>query len=287
LDISRKLVTGIVAGLVLQSSVYLYLDQVLLAPTASFEVSAAVGAQANIEGKAYYSHDLRYMALVKTDSVEMYSMPGSTLVRTVELKGQQLSYFKWLEDRNLALMGLYNETSSGNSRIVLMQLNPIREGQELATTINNLPSKSKITDVACSTATNVIYMQVQVANTPDGYRIYRTDADQDITRVYTNTNNIGRIGILYDQDSVVYDNLDDGIIIVRHGDGSWKVISPVVGRYRLIGVSSKNMIYIAKINAEGLAEAVLQGRLVDKFTQIRPLQQPVDIHSLQIGDIAQ
>lgn len=284
---SRQIVTSVVAGLVLQISAYVYLDQVLLAPTASFEVNATVGAQTIIEGKAYYSNDRQYMALVKTDSVEIYSMPGSKLVRTVQLKGQQLSYFKWLEDRNLALLGLYTETSSEESTIVLTRLNPISEGQELATTIKNLPLKSRITDVAYSTATNVIYMQVQVANSPDRYRIYRTDANQEITRIYLNTSRIGNIGILYDQDSVVYDNLDEGTIIVRHGDGSWQVLSPVVGQYRLVGVSSKNIIYIAKINAEGLAEAVLQGGLQKEFTQNRNLQPPVDVGSLHIGDVTQ
>lgn len=287
MNISRKLVISVIAGLILQGSAYLYLDQVLLAPTASFEVSATVGSQTIIEGKAYYSHDRRYMAIAKTDSVEIYSMPGSQLVRAVPLKGQQLSYFKWLEDRNLALMGLCTETSSEYSRIVLTQLNPVSERQELATTINNLPPGSKITNVAYSTATNVIYMQVQVANSPDRYRIYRTDANQDITRVYINTSHVGSIGIIYDQDSVVYDNLDEGTVIVRHGDGSWQVISPVVGQYRLVGVSSKNIIYIAKMNAEGLAETVLQGGLLGGFAQERTLQPPVDIRYLQIGDIKQ
>jgi len=287
LNISRKLVMSVVAGLVLQGSVYLYLDQIVLAPTAAFEVSPAVGSQTIIEGKAYYSHDRRYMALVKTDTVEIYSMPGSKLVRTVELKGQQLSYFKWLEDRNLALMGLYIATSSEDSRIVLAQLNPMSEGQELGTMINKLPPTSKITDVAYSTATNVIYMQVQVASSPNRYRIYRTDANQDITRVYINTSNIGSIGSIYEQDSVIYDNLDEGTIIVRHGDGSWQVISPVGGRYRLVGVSSKNMIYIARLNAEGLAETILQGGLLGGFAPKQTLQPPVDIQSLQIDDIKQ
>ena len=286
MNISRKLVISLVAGLVIQGSVYLYLDQILLAPTASFEVSAMIGPQTNIEGKAYYSHDRRYMAIVKTQSVDIYSMPDSTLVRTVDLKGQKLSYFKWLDDRNLALMGLYTETSSEYNSIVLTQLNPVSEGRELAATINNLPPKSKITDVACSTATNVIYMQVKVTDNPERYRIYRTDANQEITRIYINSSRIGSIGIIYDQDTVVYDNLDEGTIIVRHGDGSWKLISPVVGQYRLIGVSSKKIIYIARINAEGLAETVLQGGMLGDFTQNRILQPPVDIKSLQIGDLA-
>jgi len=285
LNISSKLVIGIAAGLVLQGSVYLYLDQVLLAPSTSFEVNAAVGSQTSIEGKAYYSHDRQYTAIVKTDSVEIYSMPGSKLVRTVPLQGQQLSYFKWLGDRNLALMGLWTDASSEYSRVMLTQINPVSEGKELATTITNLPLKSKITDVAYSTATNVIYMQVQVANSPDRYRIYRTDANQEITRIYINTGRVGRIGIMYDQDSVVYDNLDEGTIIVRHGDGSWQVISPVGGQYRLIGVNGKNRIYITKVNAEGLAEAILQGGLIGGFTQQRMLQPPVDIRYLQIGDM--
>jgi hypothetical protein len=284
LNISRKLILVIVAGLLFQGSIYLYLDRVLLAPISTFQVSDAVEAHAATAGKAYYSHDRRYMAIVKSGLVEIYGMPGNTLVRSMELGKRQVSYFKWLEDRNLALMGLYDTDASGHNSVVLTQVNPLNDGHELSTPLGNLPRESKITEVAYSTATNVIYMQVQIASSPDVYRIYRTDANQDVRRVYFNNSNVGRIGILYDQDSLIYDNLDDGTVMVRHGDGSWKVISPASGKYRLIGVDVKNRIHIAKLNSEGLANAVLKVDVGGVLVQNRVLQTPVDSRQLKISE---
>jgi hypothetical protein len=227
------------------------------------------------------------MAVIKNNTVEIFSMPGKKLVRTIELGQQRVSYFKWLEDRDLALMGLYYDNAAGTSRVVLTHVNPVREGNEHSSTINNLPHGSKMTDVAYSTATNVIYMQIQTSTEPDLYRIYRTDADQDLTRIYLTTNRIGRIGVLYDQDVLLYDNVMEGTVIARFGDGSWRVISPKLGNYSLVGLDVKNNIYIAKLNAEGLAATIFKGQLGNGFAQDRTLQTPMEVRHLKMRDIAE
>ena len=220
MKISRKILAGIIIGLMLQAGIYVYLDQVLLAPASSFQVTEADQSQGQITGKAYYSFDRRFMAIAKEDTVEIYRLPGKFLVRTINVEHRRVSYFKWLEDRNLALLGTYPASSSAkDNQVILAQINPLSEGHELSTKLNNLPKDSKITEVAYSTATNVIYMQVQVSSNPDRYRIYRTDANQELARIYFNNNNVGRIGVLYDQDSLIYENLDDNSVMVRHGNG--------------------------------------------------------------------
>jgi len=287
LKISRKLLAGIGIGLALQLGVYLYLDQVLLAPASSFEVTAADQSQGQINGKAYYSFDRRFMAIVKEEAVEIYSLPGKMLVRTIPLEQRRVSYFKWLEDRNLALMGTYpTGNSTKDTQVILAQINPLTEGHELATKINSLPKDSKITEVAYSTATNVIYMQIQVSANPDRYRIYRTDANQELARIYFNNNNVGRIGVLYDQDSLIFENLDDNSVMVRHGNGSWKTISPAdKKKYRLINVDGKNVIHIAKLNANGLAEEIILLNVSGSVLEKRTLQTPLDVSQLKIGTL--
>jgi hypothetical protein len=270
-------------AVVLHLSMYLYLDQVLLAPTSSYQVSATTD-QAVTVGKAYYARDRRYMALVKSGSVEIYAMPGKKLVRTVETGAYTVSYFKWLEDRDLALMGLHVDASD-SSRVILTQVNPVSGGKELATTINKLPVGSKITNVAYSTATNVIYMQVQAGTNPELFRVYRTDANQELARIYFNTNRIGRIGVLFDEDSMIFDDLEKDTVLVRHGDGSWKIISPQTGKYRLVGVDLRNNIYIARLNKGGLADVIYKGRLNTSFQPHRKLNAAVDVRTLKVHDV--
>ena len=101
-----KLVIWLTASLLLQTSIYFYLDRVLLAPASSFQVGNAPG---ETSGRAYYPPNRHYMALVKKDRIEIYTMPDQKLNHTVDLK--DISYFKWSEDRDLALVGLQKNIS--------------------------------------------------------------------------------------------------------------------------------------------------------------------------------
>lgn len=273
------------AAVILHLSIYLYLDQILLAPTSTFEVSAVAGAHNVTSGKAYYSRDRRYMAITADQAVEIYAMPGKKLLRTIEVGEQGVSYFKWLEDRDLALMALYaSDKDAKTTRVTLTNINPLRDDSELAATIKDLPANSKVTDITFSTATNVIYMQVAIGNAPDTYRVYRTDANHSLDRVFLTSNRIGRIATFYDQDCLVYDNLEKDTVIARFLDGSWKIISPQVGKYRLIGVDHSN-IYIAKLNKDGLADNILLGRLQAGFEEYRKLPAPVDVSTIKLAEI--
>ena len=277
----RKIAIWVVASLLFQGLIYLYFDKVMLAPTSSYEVSAV--SENVTGGKAYYSRDRRYTAIVKADRVEIFAAKQKEPVRTIELKNRKVSFFRWLEDRDLALMAVY-EDASDSSTVTLTQLHPMGAEHELAETVSKLPKGSRLIDVAFSTATNVIYMQVQVSNNPEQHRVYRTDANKDLKRVYLNASRIGRIAVLYDKDTLYYDNLAEGVVTARHGDGSWEVISPVAGKYRLVGVDA-NRIFLARLNSEGLATSIYVGRQKGKFEEERVLQTPVDVRNLSVKEL--
>lgn len=276
-----KIVFLVVASLVFQGIIYLYFDQFLLAPTSSYEVSAVTE---NVTGgKAYYSRDRRYTAIVNGQSVEIFMAPQKEPIRTVELGSKKVTYFRWLKDRDLALMALQEDKADG-STVTLTQIHPLGAEHELAESVSKLPRGSHVVDVAFSQATNVIYMQVQLSASPEQYRIYRTDANRDLKRVYLNASRIGRIAVLYDQDTLFYDNLEDGTVTARHVDGSWEVVSPQVGKYRLVGVEN-NVIYLARLNTEGLATAIYTGRLKGTFSEERVLQTPMDVRQITVKEL--
>lgn len=278
----KRILLWILASLLLQGGIYLYTDQVLLAPTSPFQVKVAQNQpDATTSGQVYYSRDKKYMARVTADKIQVYAMPAQKLMRTVELGDEHVSYFRWLDDRDLALVGLYTDIA-GSRQVKLTRLNPLTSGYEVSTTIKDLPAGSEITSVAYSTATNVVYMKVTRNNIS---RIYRTDANHTLTRIWLNTYNIGRIATLVDQDCLIYDDLNHDTVNIREANGSQRVISPPTAKYRLIGTDQDNNIYIARLNNEGLGESIYTGRLLVGFRLTRDLPTPVDASTLKLSDV--
>ena len=219
------------------------------------------------------------MAVVTQNSVKIYASGKSDPV-TLDLKGREVSYFEWLPDRDLAIMGLYGG-SSGN--VVLARVNPENPDNEADTPIKDLPDGSKIVDAAFSVATNVVYMKVKVAD--NAYRIYRTDANYDTRRVYMQASNIGRIAVFYDEDRFFYDNVKTGDVFMFNGtEGGWRVINPA-GRYRLIGVDKDKNIYIAKVNTDDKVLSVSRGQLGVGFKTIDTYDTPKDLQDVTVASV--
>ena len=143
-----KVTTAFLLGLVLQGGVYYYLDQVYLAPTTNFQVTNGEEVDKNFpdvkEGTRYYSHDHKYMAVVEQNRVDIYTA-GKEAPVTLDLKEREVSYFEWMSDRNLAIVGLFG---GKHDDIVLARIDPEAPDHEIDTTINTVPRGSRITDVA-------------------------------------------------------------------------------------------------------------------------------------------
>lgn len=280
-----KITSAFLLGLLLQGGIYYYLDQVYLAPTADFQVTGNDNKEKDGNfpdvgtGNKYYSNGHHYMAVVTQNSVKIYASGKSDPV-TLDLKGREVSYFEWLPDRDLAIMGLYGG-SSGN--VVLARVNPENPDNEADTPIKDLPDGSKIVDAAFSVATNVVYMKVKVSE--NAYRIYRTDANYDTRRVYMQASNIGRIAVFYDEDRFFYDNVKTGDVFMFNGtEGGWRVINPP-GRYRLIGVDKDKNIYIAKVNTDDKVLSVSRGQLGVGFKTIDTYDTPKDLQDVTVASV--
>lgn len=281
-----KIMTCFVLGVLIQGGVYYYLDHVYLAPSTDFEVSSGDKTDEDTkgkfpevgEGKKYYSHDKEYMAVVKTDSVKIYTSGKSDPIN-INLKGRTISYFEWMPDRNQAIMGLHDDDND----VILAQLDPESPDHEKDTKIEDLPSQARLVDVAYSTATNVVYMKVKVSD--NAFRIYRTDANYDTRRVYMQASNIGRIAVFYDEDKFFYDNVKTGDVFMFDGvEGGWRVINPN-GRYRLIGVDKDQNIYIAHVDKEDKVLSISVGKLGVGFKTLYKYDTPIDLSGATLASV--
>lgn len=284
-----KILSCFVLGVLIQGGVYYYLDQVYLAPSADFELSKGDITDEELkgrfpdvkEGKKYYSQDKKYMAVVTTNSVDIYESGNDTPIK-MKLKSRTVSFFEWMPDRDLAIVGLHD---ADKNEVVLAQFNPESPDHETDTAVEDLPAESRIVDVAYSTATNVVYMKIKVAS--NAYRIYRTDANYDTRRVYMQASNIGNIAVFYDEDKFFYDNVKTGDVFMFNGtEGGWRVINPP-GRYRLIGVDKDKHIYIAKVNANDEVLSILQGRLGVGFKTVYKYDSPISLSGATLNSVQQ
>lgn len=291
----RKVLLLFGAGIAVQAGVYLYLDQVLFSTTADYNVSDVKKPDASggdrsafskiqLVGKAHYSYDNRYMADIAEDSVTIYSAEDLKNPQRVDLKGQGVSYFEWMPDRDLALIALYPiHWKGGRWDVTLARYNPEGTVHESDAPIHDLPRNSKIVDVAYSTATNAVYMKMEVSK--GLYRIYRTDANYDTRRIYVQTANIGTIAVFYDQDRFFYDDTVHGVIYMFNGDtSSWRIISPP-GSFRLVGVGDDKTIYAARVNTRGEAVEYYTGKLGVGFEKAGAPSTPVDFATVTIHTI--
>ena len=73
----RKFIAVFLAGIAVQAAIYLYLDQVLFAPTSDFQIGGtnqqeAMGEGTEPNGRSFYSYDKRFMATIVDDRVTIY-----------------------------------------------------------------------------------------------------------------------------------------------------------------------------------------------------------------------
>jgi len=275
----KKLIPWLLAVVVFQLCIYLYLDRVLLVPAVSSITQKPIGSDGVSKLPSY---DSSYLAEVSKDWVKIYSVKDNNVVNQVDIGAtEKLTYFSWLPDRDIALAGISKPGAKGTI-CTLKPLNMITDNHPVEPSITGLSKGAEIADVAFSPDINVVYIQVKSGNVSS---IYRTDANNKLTEVSNTPAAIGRIANLKSEDALLYDSINTGLVYLVDKNGR-KQLSPVDGsQYALIGTDKDDNIYIAKLtgaktstktgsssqtdNAR-LAESILVGKMDGSFS---PLQQ--------------
>ena len=203
--------------------IYFYLERVLLVPAVD-KVDTIVIATNQIKSgvSKLFSYDSTYLAEVSKDGVKIYSVKDNSVVNQVDIAStEKLTYFSWLKDRNIALVGISKPGTKGTI-VTLKPLNMITDSHPVEPTITGLSKGAEIANVAFSPDTNVVYIQVKNGSIS---AIYRTDANNNLTKVNNTPAAIGRIANLKSEDALIYDSINTGRVYLVDKDGR-KQISP-------------------------------------------------------------
>lgn len=278
--IMRKFAIWILLSIALQMVVYLYLDRVVLVPTVHYS-EHAISAEHKLPSGTYnYSHDMSCYAVVSGGRVGIYATTGNKLLREIKLRrGESLSYFSWLPDKNIALLGI-NRLGRRESSVVLKQIDLETNSHPIEPKISGLMRGARISSVAYSAETNVIYILVKNGITS---AVFRTDANNNLRSVHTGYYHIGRIASLNQDDILLYDNLDNSsVYALDFIRGKREKISPTKGKYMLIGVDMSDNIYIGRLNDHRLIDTILIGKFNRKFLEYRKLDYPYPEDSIKV-----
>ncbi len=296
----KKLIPWLLAVVVFQLCIYLYLDRVLLVPAVSSVTQKAIGSDG---ASKLPSYDSSYLAEVSKDWVKIYSVKDNSVVNQVDIGDtEKLTYFSWLPDRNIALAGISKPGTKGTI-CTLKPLNMITDSHPFEPSITGLSKDAEIADVAFSPDINVVYIQVKSRNSSS---IYRTDANNNLTKVENTPSAIGRIANLKSEDALLYDSINTGRIYLVDKNGR-KQVSPGDGsQYALIGTDKEDNIYIARLsgsktgsktsgktgaskesssqNDNGqLAEAILVGKMDGDFSPLQQAGLPYPAEFIRVG----
>ncbi len=158
--------------------------------------------------------------------------------------GVQVSYYKWLSDRNRMLIvekESSNQESESNFKLVYYDVS--KDLKEDIKTLDLTNKKSEIEDIQASPLTNVIY--VKVANRTN---IYRIDIMKEMKSVETKNCQIGRIRVIPHEDKLIYEDLTHGKIYTTDKDEPLEISG--VNNPSLIGVDDNDNVYIGETDLD-------------------------------------
>jgi hypothetical protein len=264
---------------IFQIGVYLYLDQVVLVPAANFSQHIILEGNKESLDVQKISSDLKYYAKLQSNSVSILTADNKE-VRNVPMQAaESVSYISWVPNTHLVLIGV-STTTSKSTTVTLKAVNLDTNSLPQEPKITGLSVGAKIDNVAFSPLVNVTYIMVSSKSSSS---IYRTDANNNLTKVFSSSTTIARISCLQSVDMLLYDNKSDKSVYAMSTYGKPKMISPKVGHFVLIGADKDDNVYIGRLNSSGLVSALLKGTINGTFTEDQIFSVPLPQSSITVN----
>ncbi len=219
----KRLTTWIIISLIIQCSLYLYLDKVYFATDGNIQISnidtgdyaKAITPKINFKSddtNISLSYDCSYTAYMENGVLKVFDT-NTGKERTLGFSsGVQILSYKWLTDSNIMMIA---ERLTVNGRKAIQIFSYDADSQEKKDTnnyvggkkVNTLPSYSSNdkVDFESSPDTGVLYTKVSYSKTEAS--VFRLDRNETLTRQSTTTRNIGKMCVASDDDQLVYEDL--------------------------------------------------------------------------------
>lgn len=274
----RRFIKMLVIVVIFQAGIYLYLDQVVLVPFTKFSQQSIADRTKFPVDLQKISTDKKYYVKLQTNNALFYTADNKLVKRIALRVKESITYFSWVPNTDVALIGISINTSHSTS-VILKPVNLETNSLPQEPKINGLPPGSKIENVAFSPQTNVTYILVRGKHTAS---VYRTDANNRLRKILSKSS-IQRIAVLQSEDMLLYDSKQTGAVYALNNHGKRLMVSPRAGQYALIGTDKDNNIYIGRLSGSGAVSTILKGTVNRVFAEYKALNYAYPVASVTIN----
>jgi hypothetical protein len=214
------------------------------------EVSVPEGAE-NIGA----SYNGKYVAYYDSDVLKVVDMSTGD-VSTVDFEsGVDVSYFKWLSDRNRMLIAEKKKTSSGVT-FELSYYDVDKDTKDSITQLTWAGKNAEVSDIEASPLTNMIFIKIALNDYQSS--IYSLNIMGNKNKVTTVVNTIGNICIVPHVDKLYYEDSKNDRIYATGTKG--KVVIGSSDKFSLISIDSNDNVYMGELADDGTVKRIYYGQ---------------------------
>jgi hypothetical protein len=249
MKIFKRIFLWILVSLAIQFSGLFYVDKYILTSDTSIQTKKIVNSgakQEDVEVKVpdnaknvTVSFNGRYLAYYDGDVLKVINTKTGEEKNVDFADGVQVSFYKWLSDRNRMLIA-EKVTGKKGSSFKLAYYDVDKAVKEDIKELDWADKKSEVEDIQASPLTNIIY--VKVANSGGRSSIYWINIMNEMKKIDTMAYMIGTIKVLPHEDKLIYEDLTHHRIYVTGQYEPLKING--ISNPSLIDVDDDDNVYI-------------------------------------------
>jgi len=288
MGVIRKLYKWIIISVMIQTAFLAYIDFVYLgidgpvkATVYDVEKEKDISRKVKISEKAKeikVSYNGSYAAFTVDSKLEILDVKNNKRKKTIDASNGYITYYRWLTDRNILI---YSKTVSNmnGSCVEVITYDPELDVERSYPNISELPEFSEVVDIQFSTITNIVYVKVKLSESQA--EIYKYNIMDELKYVTSTGINTVIKETIY-RDSLVYQD-DNSKIYVRDGEKNTIKALPFEGKMVLLGIDSKDRIFIGELSDENKIARIHYGGIDNYFEkELMSVQLDVPVTSDRI-----
>lgn len=291
----KRIFTWITFSLIIQILGFIYIDKIFLSENTSLtskkvtkkdtlvkkDIDISIPKEAeNIK----LSFDGTYVSYYIDDELKIINTKTSEENEIFFDQDETLQFYKWLPDRNRMLIAEKHNSNKGD-KLSLFYYDKDKDAKEKIKDLTWADENSKVEDIQYSIFTNVI--DVKVLRGEKRSDFYWIDINTKLKNLYLNSDYIGKIAILNNEDKLVYEDKTYNKIYSTGIKGSIKIEN--VHNSKLLGVDNDDNIYIGSLENEKISK-IYYGSLDSstsewKIVNLKNAENPENIFMLPNGKL--
>ena len=300
---SKRLIIWIIISIVLQCSLYLFMDKVYFSEERNIKVTNIqdIIKKKSVKPNVSFAEGYSDVSLSYDGSFTTYFDKDGNLkvldtstgkFKNIKFSGDAkcISY-RWLPDANKILLA-EKLTVNSSRYIKFFSYDAEKETKEeirdytlnKANEIKLTDEKTKV-DMEFSTLTGLMYLKVYSSKITSS--IYRIDRNELMTKIQTSNRKIGSLTVASHDDHLAYEDLTNNFVRTNTKEG--KISIDGSNNLLLLGADGSDNIYVGK-NENGKVGSLHYGKLSDsqsswKEIKLKEKVLPSKVTILQNGDI--